>query len=167
MDEITGSPDWEAIRNEYIQTTISQRDLAAKHGVSYRTLSKRSTAEGWVDLRCQVCEARVAKTRDLIADQQVEVDTQIRDAAIQLLTAFRTSVGAAAKSIIPPSVLKDYASALQSIQKTLRFGPTELDMKEQMARINKLNRDAAAGDEDDDETGVVFLPPTLEVDEDA
>ena len=148
--------DWDAIRNEYIMTQISQRDLAAKWGVSYRTLSKRSINEGWVDLRCQACKDRVAKSVEKIAEQQADVDSQVHDAALELLTAFRSSVAAAAETIMPPSMLKDYASALSSIQKTLRFGQTELDIQEQKARIEKLRREALEDDSSDSEITVIL-----------
>lgn len=43
--------NWLKIKEEYITTSISQRDLADKHGVSYNTLMKRATKEKWLELR--------------------------------------------------------------------------------------------------------------------
>lgn len=34
--------DWLKIKTEYISTTISQRDLAVKHGVNQKTLERRA-----------------------------------------------------------------------------------------------------------------------------
>lgn len=45
------SADWNAIRNEYVTTQISLRDLAQKHSVSFATLRRRSEKEKWVDRR--------------------------------------------------------------------------------------------------------------------
>ena len=39
--------DWDAIKQEYISTNISQRELAEKYGVSVSSLGKRCASEGW------------------------------------------------------------------------------------------------------------------------
>lgn len=45
--------DWQKIKNEYITTEIGYRPLAAKYGVSFRTLTDRAGTKGenWVELR--------------------------------------------------------------------------------------------------------------------
>lgn len=43
--------DWVAIKSEYINTTISTRDLAEKYEVSYSTLRKKAEKESWSKLR--------------------------------------------------------------------------------------------------------------------
>lgn len=50
--------DWPFIKNEYIHTRISTRELARKHGVSYSTLSSRAASEGWAAERSKT-EAEV------------------------------------------------------------------------------------------------------------
>lgn len=51
MIKIDKNINWLKIKEEYITTSISQRDLADKHGVSYNTLMKRATKEKWLELR--------------------------------------------------------------------------------------------------------------------
>lgn len=51
-----GAPNWEAIRQEYIETDISMRALAEKHGVKFTTLSKRAEREKWSGLRKEVVD---------------------------------------------------------------------------------------------------------------
>lgn len=67
-------------------------------------------------------------------------------------------------SIIDRQGLKQIASALKDI-KEVKMLKSELDRQEQEAKIDKLRADAAANrnDDDDDETGVVLMPPVLEV----
>lgn len=64
--------DWNAIRAEYISTNISQRQLANKHGVSWRTLQERSKREGWIEAREDACVKSVSetcqKTAEAVAD---------------------------------------------------------------------------------------------------
>lgn len=40
--------DWLKIKTEYINGNVSQRDLAAKYGVTLRQISNHATAEQWV-----------------------------------------------------------------------------------------------------------------------
>ena len=43
--------NWTAIREEYITTDATLRELSDEHGVSLRQLGRRSKAEGWVEAR--------------------------------------------------------------------------------------------------------------------
>ncbi|MEG1563355.1 MAG: hypothetical protein RR365_06470 [Bacteroides sp.] len=62
-------PDWNAIRAEYITTTISYRDLAEKWGVSFRTLADRAKRENWRDGRNTHHNTVVKKTVQRVADK--------------------------------------------------------------------------------------------------
>ena len=68
------------------------------------------------------------------------------------------------KSIVDRQGLKQIASALKDI-KEVKMLQSELDRKEQEARIEKLKADARQhnNDDDDDETGVILMPPVKEV----
>lgn len=44
---------WAEIRDEYAQTDIGLRPLAAKHGVSFNTLKGRAKREQWSQLRAE------------------------------------------------------------------------------------------------------------------
>jgi len=50
--------DWLTIKSEYINSRISTRELAKKHGVSYSTHSSRAASEGWAAERSKT-EAEV------------------------------------------------------------------------------------------------------------
>ena len=52
-------PNWAKIRAEYIGGGIGYRELAKKHGVSFRTLSNRAISEGWAKDREQACNKGV------------------------------------------------------------------------------------------------------------
>lgn len=43
--------DWLTIKTEYINSNISQRKLAEKHGVSFNTLKERANKEQWAMLK--------------------------------------------------------------------------------------------------------------------
>ncbi len=43
--------DWQKLRNEYLQTSLSLRALAGRHGVAPSTLRNRAAREGWAQTR--------------------------------------------------------------------------------------------------------------------
>ena len=63
-----------------------------------------------------------------------------------------------AKSIVDRQGLKQIASALKDI-KEVKMLRSELDRQEQEARIAALRQKAVNSDADEDETGVIFMPP--------
>lgn len=65
-----------------------------------------------------------------------------------------------AKSIVDRQGLKQIASALKDI-KEVKMLRSELDKQEQEARIAALRQKSMTGDGDDDDTGVVLLPPRI------
>lgn len=76
MIKIDKNINWLKIKEEYITSSISQRDLADKYGISYNTLKDRATAEKWFDLRKELIEKATAKAQQKHADELVEVFEQ-------------------------------------------------------------------------------------------
>lgn len=142
--------DWNEIRKEYIQGGVSYRELAAKYGVSLRTLADRAKDEKWVQLREQARNKTVTKTVEAVSSQNADVGSSVNEAAMELLEAFRSTVKK--EKTMTAARLKDYGAALKSIQAVLSSGPTELDIQEQEARIANLRRQA---EKDEDADGVV------------
>ena len=64
------------------------------------------------------------------------------------------------KSIVDRQGLKQIASALKDI-KEVKMLRSELDKQEQEARIAALRHKSMTGDGDDDDTGVILLPPRI------
>ena len=132
--------NWDKIRNEYIEGHISYSALSAKYGISRRTIADRGKAGKWVELRGQVRAKTVTKSVEAIAKNNADVGSSIHDAAMSLLDAFKYSLER--QDSLSATQLKDYGAALKSIQAVLTNGPTELDIREQEARIANLRRQA-------------------------
>lgn len=66
--------DWLKIKNEYINTDISYRELAKKHNVSFNTLKARAIKEKWRELRekqhNRITMAVQQKTAEKVATQE-------------------------------------------------------------------------------------------------
>lgn len=72
MFPIENRIDWNAIRAEYIGGGISQRKLAAKHGVSFNTLKDIANKEGWHDSREQARNKATTTAQQKVASSAAE-----------------------------------------------------------------------------------------------
>ena len=100
----------------------------------------------------------VCKTVENLASNEAQVDTRLYNSAIQLLDTLDRSVAVLVdeRGGLDPDSLRGYATSLRAIQQVLSSRPTQRDIDEQMARIEKLRRDAASKDEQADEIVVTF-----------
>lgn len=85
MIKIDKNINWLKIKEEYITSSISQRDLADKHGISYNTLKDRATAEKWFDLRNKSIEKATAKAQQKNANRLLSVYEKSLDLLEELL----------------------------------------------------------------------------------
>ena len=184
--------DWNEIRKEYIQGGVSYRELAAKYGVPLRTLAERAKAEKWVELREQARIKTVTKTVEKVAKQNARVDDRINRLANRLIDKLEKAVDELdVKTVTMKTTMKTGAAkvtteyrkldrekegpvdkgGLQQLTSTLRELKaildvrSELDRKEQEARIASLRGKSAVSDDDDEGTGVILMPPRLDVED--
>ncbi len=138
--------DWKKLRAEYLKGGTSYRQLSAKYNVPLKTLARRAKAEEWNEHRLQVDNSVATEVNSLIknriAEGSVRFDLAVYDVAAELLELTRHSMRtAAAKEAVPPGELSMYASTLRSIKIAMQR-PSELDIDEQKARIEKLRRES-------------------------
>lgn len=69
MIPIDNRVDWNAIRAEYIGGGISQRALAAKHGISPDALMQKANREGWKKDRDKAVSKGLAKVQQMSAER--------------------------------------------------------------------------------------------------
>ena len=184
--------DWDAMRTEYIQGGVSYRELAAKYGVPLPTLAERAKAEKWVELRRQAHDKAITKTVEAVAKQNARVDDRINRLANRLIDKLEKAVDELdVKTVTMKTTMKTGAAkvtteyrkldrekegpvdkgGLQQLTSTLRDLKaildvrSELDRKEQEARIASLRAKSAVSDDDDEGTGVILMPPRLDVED--
>ena len=85
MIKIDKNINWLKIKEEYITSSISQRDLADKHGVSYNTLMKRATKEKWLELREKAEKKATEKLLQKQGDKLLSVYEKSLDLLEELL----------------------------------------------------------------------------------
>lgn len=156
--------DWLKIKAEYITSTISYRALADKHNVPISTLQRRATKEGWPTERSRSEANIVAKSVVLEENKRVNRYTRLLTVADKLLDKIEHAVDSLNDTeilgMIDKSTLRSISGALKDI-KDIQNLKSDIELREQEARIRNLERQANIGDDDEDETGVVLLPPVI------
>ena len=149
--------DWQAIKTEYITTQTSYRKLAKKYGVSHVQIGNVGKEENWVELRRQHLDSTFTKTIKKISQQEANRAAKIHNVADKLLLKIEALVDR------PGMMPKDVRSLVAAVKdlKEIQGVKSELDEKEQEARIAALRQKSMTGDGDDDDTGVILLPPRI------
>ena len=138
--------DWAAIRAEYIAGGTSYRKLAAKYDVSLSTLRKRAERERWTEMRSQAYAMAGTKSIEQAAEAAATYDSRIYATADKLLDKVSEAIEAIDGT--DTGSMRQIAAILRDLQdiKGLR---SDLDRREQEARIAKLRREAEREDEGD------------------
>jgi transposase-like protein len=145
--------DWNALKAEYIRGGTSYRKLAEKHGVSFNTLKTVAIREKWTDLRQQTSNTATTKLVDKIGGQQASRSAKILDVADKLLN--KISITIDTMDVVDSQSLKHFTSALKDL-KDIKGIKSEIDLKEQEARIAKLQKEAMADENQDKEIRVTI-----------
>lgn len=152
--------DWQAIKTEYITTQTSYRKLAQKYGVSRVQIGNVGRDEKWVELRRQHLDNTVTKTVAAVENAQVNRAKKMQSVADKLLLKIEALVDR------PGMMPKDIRSLVAAVKdlKEIQGVKSELDEKEQRARIANLEKQAAKEDNSNAPTLVVDgLPEEFKV----
>ena len=144
--------DWQKIKTEYITTDTSYRKLAEKHGVGESTLFARASKERWVEQKEQHQSKTVAKTLDAISNKQVDRTTKLISVADLLLEQVKSIVESKPELLANTQSMKNLSGVLKDI-KEIQMIKSDADMREQEARIRKLQKEA---EQEDTNTEVVI-----------
>lgn len=131
--------DWEKIKAEYLTTEASIRDLAQKYGVHYTTIGKRASKEGWQTQRQQ--QANKTLTKILTADTKKKVDRASRLMTVADKLLMKVELAVDQEGPISAGAIKNLSDALKNI-KEAQMIRSDQDIREQEARISKLQKEA-------------------------
>lgn len=150
--------DWTALRLEYINGTLSLRDLADKHGVNHNTILARSAREKWEDKRKQLQSTAITVAQEKLTEDRIEQLLQFSAKDIELAILAKEKVELFLKSLqeaTEAQTLNTLTNALATAQKIGRLAlgaetsnskvtatTTTVDRKETlsvlMAEINQI-----------------------------
>ena len=133
--------DWKKVKAEYIAGGTSYRKLAEKYGVSFSTLKEIARREKWTDLKEKTRQKADTKFADLMGEKQANRSAKINDVADMLLDKITTTLQM--MEAVDSQSIKHFTSALKDIR-DIKGIKTDIDLKEQEARIAKLQKEAEA-----------------------
>lgn len=142
--------EWQKIKAEYISGGTSYRKLAAKYGVPFSNLKNVAIKEQWTQLREQAKNRTDTKLVDNIGKQNAKIDDKYYRLVDKLLDKAEVLIDQT--NIWQPTTLKELATAMKYL-KECKGVKSEADMREQEARIAKLQKEAE--DEVKDTTVIV------------
>ena len=144
--------DWQAIKTEYITTQTSYRKLAQKYGVSATQICNVGRDEKWVEQREQYLSKTTAKTLEKISQQEANRAAKIHSVADKLLLKIETLVDR------PGMVPKDVRALVAAVKdlKEIQGVKSDLDEKEQRARIANLQKQADKEDDNKEPIQVII-----------
>jgi len=131
--------DWQAIKTEYITTETSYRKLEKKYGTHYKVIAQRGKSENWGELRAQYRDKTLTKTLDKISRQQADREARILGEADKILQKIESMVEV--EEPLDPKGIRALTAAVKEL-KDIQNVRSELDRKEQEARIANLRRQA-------------------------
>lgn len=145
--------DWKKLKAEYIAGGTSYRKLAEKYGVPFGTLRKVAAKEKWTDLRNKAVAKADTKMVESVSQKNAKIDDKYYNLVDKLLN--RAEEVIEKTPIWQPTSLKEMATALKYL-KECKGVKSEIDLREQEARIAKLQKEAEADDKDNNEIKVTI-----------
>lgn len=150
--------NWEQIETEYITTDTSYRKLAEKYGVDQATIARKAKKEDWVSKRQRHVSNTQAKVLAADTRRKVSRAERLQTVADKLLNKIEAVVETTDPEDMSAKEIRALTAAVKDI-KEIHMIQSEADMREQEARIAKLNREAEKGEAGDTGAfGVVLLP---------
>ena len=134
--------DWNKIKAEYIAGGTSYRKLAEKYGVSFSTLRGIAEREKWTDLRTQAQHNADTKLVKTIGGKNGTCSVKINEVADKLLDKI---IEMLSKEGIGAQSIRHLTSSLKDI-KEIKGIKSDIDLKEQEARIDKLRKEIEDGE---------------------
>ena len=144
--------DWQKIKTEYITTDTSYRKLAQKYGLDQATIAQRGKKEDWVGIRKQKASETQAKIIDAVETRKVDRATRLQSVADKLLDRVEALVETGDLVLMNSQSMKHISGVLKDI-KEIQMIRSDADMREQEARIKKLQKEA---EQEDTNTEVVI-----------
>jgi DNA-binding transcriptional regulator YhcF (GntR family) len=152
--------DWNVLKAEYIAGGTSYRKLAEKYGIDRNAVQRVAKREKWCELKSQAIAKAETKMVNAIANDIGKNAVKINDVADKLLDKIVDLLEAL--EVADSQTIKQCTSALKDI-KDIKGVKSDIDIKEQEARIEKLRKDADLGKTDDGKpSGVIMMPPIMD-----
>lgn len=141
--------DWKAIKTEYITGDISYRKLAEKHKIPFSTLRDKAVAEQWYKQKERNRNKIVTKSIEQIVEKESTKLAKTDDKYYRILDKLFDKAEELVENtpIWQPQMLKDMATTMKYL-KECKSIKSDVDIREQEARIKKLEAEVNADNKD-------------------
>lgn len=136
--------DWNKLKAEYIAGGTSYRKLSEKYNVSFAILRREAEKGKWTQLKTQVKQKTDTKIVNSVANDISKKSVKINDVADKLLDKISNMLDTFE---FDTQAIKHLTSSLKDI-KDIKGLKSDIDLREQEARIEKLKRDAMTETQD-------------------
>ena len=138
--------DWTKIKTEYITNPdTSYRELSQKFGVHYTNIAKKAKKEDWQQQRQQHINTVQTKAQHAVERKQVDRAAKLDDAADLLLDKVLEFIAMSDSMLVNTQAMKHLSGVLKDIKEIKGF-KSDVDLREQEARIAKLRKEAERED---------------------
>lgn len=137
--------DWTKIKTEYITTDTSYRELSQKYGVHYTNIAKRAKKEDWQQQRQQQANTTQTKMIQAVERRKVDRAAKLLDVSDLLLQKVRERVEALDAIEMGSQEFRHLSATIKDI-KEIQMIRSDADLREQEARIAKLQKEAQKED---------------------
>ena len=145
--------EWSKIKAEYIAGGTSYRKLAEKYGVPFSNLKNIAIKEQWTQLREQAKNRTDTKLVDNIGKMNAKIDDKYFRLVDMLFDKAEEVI--ANTPVWNANALKEMSTAMKNL-KECKGVKSEADIREQEARIKKLQKEAMQEDNSTTEIKVTF-----------
>ena len=146
--------DLKKIKAEYLSGGITLQELADKYGIPYSTLTKTCSKEKWKEKRKENGKKTDRKIAELIVEREAKRAVNIVSVADKLLDKISEMLEQDVSKYNTQNI-KNLTSALKDL-KEIKGEKSDIDLREQEARIRNLEKQAMEDTLEDREVNVVF-----------
>ncbi len=139
--------EWTKIKAEYIAGGTSYRKLAEKYEVKLSALRSVAEREKWVELKTQTQHKTNTKIVNDISVQNAKIDDTYFRSVDKLMKKAEELIDST--SVWQPTYLKDMATTMKYL-KECKGVKSDIDLREQEARIRNLEKQAEAEEKDNE-----------------
>lgn len=113
--------DWPALRVEYVHSTMTLRELAARHDIKAAGVMRRAAREHWEAERKQL-SAEVSKaSAQMLSESRIELLAKFNADDLEMAQQIRAKAFAMLRNADHPSDLRALAGAVDTAQKIGRL----------------------------------------------
>ena len=145
--------DWKRIKAEYVAGGTSYRKLAEKYDVSLTTLQRIAKKENWIGLRQRAEDKSDTKIVNSVSTKNAKIDDKYYRLVDKLFDKAEEVIDTT--PVWQPTTLKEMATAIKYL-KECKGLKSDADMREQEARIAKLQKEAIVEDKSDNEITITI-----------